>query len=177
MPGEADDYLYAAINQTQFVFAKVMKGVSPYDAANFLEDLRKNAPTGISSVITSDHEAFGRAQARSDRDVREDGDFRAARSISWSGKRNFVGRDLAGDFSRRMRENGRNSVRRPRHASLADRNCEGFCRPAETASVCRDWMVGRFALPHAAFALRLRTWPSGLRTFEATFAFTVVTAR
>ncbi len=35
----------------------------------------------------------------------------------------------------------------------------------------------RFRLPHAAFALRLRTRPSGLRTFEATFAFTVVTAR
>ncbi len=43
MPGEAGDYLYAAISQTWFVFAKVMKGVSPYDAANFLEDLRKNA--------------------------------------------------------------------------------------------------------------------------------------
>ena len=28
MPGEAGDYLYAAINQTQFVFAKVMKGVT-----------------------------------------------------------------------------------------------------------------------------------------------------
>ena len=38
-------------------------------------------------------------------------------------------------------------------------------------------LEGRFALPHAAFALRLRTRPSGLRTFEATFAFTVVTAR
>ena len=59
MPGEAGDYLYAAINQTRFVFAKVMKGVSPYDAADFLEDLRKNAPAGVSSVITSDHEAFG----------------------------------------------------------------------------------------------------------------------
>ena len=57
LPGEAGDYLYAAINQTRFVFAKVMKGVSPYDAADFLEDLRKYAPTGISSVITSDHEA------------------------------------------------------------------------------------------------------------------------
>jgi hypothetical protein len=50
---------YAAINQTLFVFAKVMKGVSPYDAADFLEDLQKNAPAGVSSVITSDHEAFG----------------------------------------------------------------------------------------------------------------------
>ena len=41
----------------------------------------------------------------------------------------FCGQRLAGDFSRRMRENGRNSVRRPRHASLTDRNCKGFCRP------------------------------------------------
>ena len=64
LPGEAGDYLYAAINQTRFVFAKVMKGVSPYDAANFLGDLRKNAPTGISSVITSDHEAFGHPAGR-----------------------------------------------------------------------------------------------------------------
>jgi hypothetical protein len=44
MPGEAGNYLYAAINQNWFVFAKAMKGVSPYDAADFLEDLRKNAP-------------------------------------------------------------------------------------------------------------------------------------
>ena len=58
LPGGAD-YLYAAINQTQFVFAKVMNGASPYDAAEFLEDLRKNAPAGVSSVLTSDHEAFG----------------------------------------------------------------------------------------------------------------------
>ena len=35
------------LNQTRFVFAKVMKGVSPYDAADFLEDLRKNAPTTL----------------------------------------------------------------------------------------------------------------------------------
>ena len=54
----------------------------------------------------------------------------------------FCGQRLAGDFSRRMRENGRNSVRRPRHASLTDRNCEGFCGP-ETASVCRYCMVER----------------------------------
>jgi hypothetical protein len=59
MPSGAGDYLYAGINQTQFVFAKVMNGVSPYDAAEFLEDLRKNAPAGVSSVLTSDHEAFG----------------------------------------------------------------------------------------------------------------------
>ena len=64
MPGEADDYLYVAISQTQFVFAKVMKGVSPYDTANFLDDLRRNAPAGVSSVITSDHEAFGHPAER-----------------------------------------------------------------------------------------------------------------
>ncbi len=64
MPGEADDYLYAAISQTRFVFAKVMKGVSPYDAADFLEDLRRNAPAGVWSVITSDHEAFGHPAER-----------------------------------------------------------------------------------------------------------------
>ena len=59
LPGKAGDYLYCAISQSQFVFAKVMKGVSPCDAADFLEDLRKNAPAGVSSVITSDHQAFG----------------------------------------------------------------------------------------------------------------------
>ena len=59
MPGEAGDYFFAAINQTRFVFAKVMKGVRPYDAADFLEDLRNAAPAGVSSVVTSDHQAFG----------------------------------------------------------------------------------------------------------------------
>src|SRR5271165_2234377 len=41
----------------------------------------------------------------------------------------FCGLRLAGEFRCRTRENGRNSVRRPRHASLTDRNYEGFCRP------------------------------------------------
>ena len=41
----------------------------------------------------------------------------------------FCGLRLAGEFRRRTRENGRNSVRGPRHASLTDRNYEGFCRP------------------------------------------------
>ena len=50
-------------------------------------------------------------------------------SISWAGKRNFVGKRLAGDFRRRMRENGRNSFRRARIVSLTDRNCEGFSPP------------------------------------------------
>ncbi len=34
-----------------------------------------------------------------------------------------------GPTVRGTRENGGNSVRRPRHSSLTDRNCEGFCRP------------------------------------------------
>ncbi len=41
----------------------------------------------------------------------------------------FCGLRLAGEFRGRTRENGRNSVRRPRPASLTDRNCEGFCPP------------------------------------------------
>ena len=41
----------------------------------------------------------------------------------------FCGLRLAGEFRRRTRENGGNSARRPRHASLTDRNCEGFRRP------------------------------------------------
>ena len=44
----------------------------------------------------------------------------------------FCGLRLAGEFRRRTRENGGNSVRRPRHASLTDRNCEGFCRPGNS---------------------------------------------
>ena len=41
----------------------------------------------------------------------------------------FCGQRLAGYFSRRMRENSRNSVRRPRCASLTRRNYGGFCLP------------------------------------------------
>ena len=50
----------------------------------------------------------------------------ASASPSRGRETEFCGQRLAGDFSRRMRENGRNSVRRPRHASLTDRNCENF---------------------------------------------------
>src|SRR5208337_2618255 len=50
-------------------------------------------------------------------------------SISWVRETEFCEQRLAGDCRRRTRENGRNSVRRPRHAALSDRNCEGFCRP------------------------------------------------
>ena len=44
----------------------------------------------------------------------------------------FCGLRLAGEFRRRTRENGQNSVRRPRHAALSDRNCEGFCVPGNS---------------------------------------------
>ena len=69
MPGEAGGYLYTAISriaisQTRFVFAKVMKGVSGYDAADFLDDLCENAPGKISSVKTTDHEAFTHPKGR-----------------------------------------------------------------------------------------------------------------
>ena len=53
-----------AINQTRFVFAKVMKGVSADDAADFLDELRKNAPVRIWSAETSDHEAFTHPKGR-----------------------------------------------------------------------------------------------------------------
>jgi len=64
MPGETADYLDAAINQTRFVFAKVMKGISAYDAEDFLGDLVKNAPARVWSVETSDHEAFTHPKGR-----------------------------------------------------------------------------------------------------------------
>ena len=80
----------------------------------------------------------------------------------------FCGQRLAGDFSRRMRENGRNSVRRPRHASLTDRNCEGFCRPGNRVGLpvlygggCRDrtdghrsWASLRNEAAHRGFSAR-----------------------
>ena len=50
-------------------------------------------------------------------------------SISWPRETEFCGLRPAGDFRRRTRENGRNSVRRPRCASLTDRNYESFCGP------------------------------------------------
>jgi len=40
----------------------------------------------------------------------------------------FCGLRLAGDFRRRMRENGRNSVRRPRIASLMSWEFPRLCR-------------------------------------------------
>ena len=70
MPGEAGGYLYTAISriaigQTRFVFAKVMKGATGYDAADFLDDLGEIAPGKISSVKTTNHEAFTHPVGRS----------------------------------------------------------------------------------------------------------------
>ena len=52
---------------------------------------------------------------------------------------------LAGEFRSRTRENGWNSVRRPRCASLTDRNHDGFCRRGNRVGLlgldgggCRD---------------------------------------
>ena len=66
----------------------------------------------------------------------------------------FCGLRLAGEFRRRTRENGGNSVRRPRHSSLTDRNCEGFCRPGNRGGLpglhggrCRDRTDGHRSLP------------------------------
>ena len=65
----------------------------------------------------------------------------------------FCGQRLAGDFSRRMRENGRNSVRRPRCASLTRRNYGGFCLPGNRVGLpglhgggCRDRTDGHRSL-------------------------------
>ena len=65
----------------------------------------------------------------------------------------FCGLRLAGYFRRRMRENGRNSVRRPRCASLTRRNYGGFCLPGNRPGLsglhgggCRDRTDGHRSL-------------------------------
>ena len=65
----------------------------------------------------------------------------------------FCGQRLAGDFRRGPRENGRNSVRRPRCASLTDRNREGFSPPGNRVGLpgldgggCRDRTDGHRSL-------------------------------
>ena len=64
--------------------------------------------------------------------------------ISWSGN-GILWAETGGRFQPQNAENGRNSVRRPRHASLTERNCEGFCRPGNRVGLpvlyggrCRD---------------------------------------
>ena len=53
--------------------------------------------------------------------------------------------ETGGRFQAQNAEKGRNSVRRPQHPSLTDRNCEGFCRPGNRVGLpglhggrCRD---------------------------------------
>ena len=65
----------------------------------------------------------------------------------------FCGLRLAGYFRRRMRENSRNSVRRPRCASLTRRNYGGFCLPGNRPGLsglhgggCRDQTDGHRSL-------------------------------
>jgi hypothetical protein len=65
MPGEAGDYVYAAINQTRLVFAKVMKGevTSPFAAARASSERRALASRIPADFIysspywTPEHEA------------------------------------------------------------------------------------------------------------------------
>ena len=74
-------------------------------------------------------------------------DVRAAPASPSLGPGNGILRaETGGRFWAQNSENGRNSVRRPPHTSLADRNCEGFGVDPETASVCRDCMVERRGL-------------------------------
>ena len=65
----------------------------------------------------------------------------------------ICGLRLAGYFRRRMRENSRNSVRRPRCASLTRRNYGGFCLPGNRPGLsglhgggCRDQTDGHRSL-------------------------------
>src|ERR1700730_16112128 len=68
---------------------------------------------------------------------------------------------------------------------ISPRDEEGFsscsacpCHRAVASTPPRCWCrCAQISAPHAAFALRLRARPSEPLTFEATFAFTVVTAR
>ena len=69
--------------------------------------------------------------------------------------------------------------------AISRRDEEGFsscsacpCHRAVASTPPKCWSrIDQISAPHAAFALRMGARPSGLLTFEATFAFTVVTAR
>ena len=98
---------------------------------------------------------------------------RAARRERNVHEREFCGLRLAGDFRPKTRENGRNSVRRPRHASLTDRNCEGFCRPGNRVGLlgldgggCRDRTDGHRSLA----SLQTRPAPQVVRASSETKA-------
>ena len=59
LPGElAGAYLYVAINAVRYVHARMIHELTPFAAAEFLEDLMLTSPDGVSSVETNDHTAF-----------------------------------------------------------------------------------------------------------------------
>ena len=68
-------------------------------------------------------------------------------------------------ISRRDEEGFSSCLACPCHRAVASTPPRQRCR------------IGQISAPHAAFALRLRARPSVSLIFEATFAFTVVTAR
>ena len=72
---------------------------------------------------------------------------------------------LAPVISRRDEEGFSSCLACPCHRAVASTPPRSRCR------------VGQISAPHAAFALQLRARPSGSLIFEATFAFTFVTAR
>ena len=78
------DYLYTAISQTWFVFAKVMKSLSPDEATDFLEELRENAPAGVWSVVWRDvlPEVRRKEPKRSAIGLRTDLDAQTVRSVA-----------------------------------------------------------------------------------------------
>jgi hypothetical protein len=55
--------------------------------------------------------------------------FRSSRFHRPAWETEFCGQRLAGEFSRRARENGQNSVRRPGYASLTGGDCGHFSHP------------------------------------------------
>src|SRR5208337_3743264 len=83
-------------------------------------------------------------------------------SISWVQESESCGQRLAGDCRRRTRENGRNSVRRPRHASLTGIRTDGH-RPLPLVRP-------ELAAEHIVRSARLRQDP-----FPAWLAFAAAT--
>ena len=74
-------------------------------------------------------------------------------SISWSGKRNFVGRDWRAISGAECGRTAGIRFADREYASLTDRNCEGFCRPGNRVGLpglhgggCRDRTDGHRSL-------------------------------
>ena len=76
----------------------------------------------------------------------------------------FCGQRLAGDFRRRMRENGRNSVRRPQIASLTDRNQD---RAGHRTAAARRWRELSPSLSPPPAGCRTRCGPRSLACASA----------